>query len=328
MLGPTHKRCETDIARQIVFNYSLGYRRPPKVQVLKVAALITTYNSSAFIATALASVLRQTPPADEIMVIDDGSTDDSVDIATACLEGCGVPFEIRELMHTGSASVARNLGLTISTSDLVAFLDADDHWSDGKLGWALSRFRGDPRVVLAYHSMRLDKQVGSVTPRRTLRAGRAPKTRDQLFTRGPNIPLSSCVVRRDAALSVGGFAEDLTIAEDLDLWFRLLQGDGRFVRSRRCLGSYAVRAGSVSERTATGLAIELLPKRWGFEPPLPWWVYVNQGERSQRQGRGRDARAFYREGLLKSRRTPRGILVLILKWLYSAVVSASFALKN
>ena len=303
-------------------------RLPYNVYSLKVAALITTYNSGAFISTALSSVLTQSPPVDEIIIVDDGSTDNSVSVAAGCLETCEIPFEILELPHTGSVSIARNLGLTVATSDLVAFLDADDHWGQGKLRWALSRFRGDPRIVLAYHSMMLDKQVGFVTPRRKLRSGRAPKTRDQLFTRGPNIPLSSCVVRRDAALSVGGFAEDLTIAEDLDLWFRLLQGDGRFVRSRRCLGSYAVRAGSVSEGTPTGLAIELLPKRWGFEPPLPWWVYVNQGERAQRQGRGRDARAFYRDGLLKSRRTPRGISVLVLKWLYCAVASASRAFQN
>ena len=286
------------------------------------------YNSSAFIPTALASVLAQSVPVDEIIIVDDGSTDDSVRVAESCLVGCGIPFHIFELEHTGAVSVARNFGLSKSSSQLVAFLDADDFWHPDKLGWVRSTFDGSPQVALVYHSMALVKQVGSVTPRRALRAGRAPKSQDELFRRAPNIPFSSCVVRRNAVLDVGGFAADLSIAEDLDLWFRLLANGHSFVRGRRLLGSYVLRSGSASALSPTEETIELLPKRWGYTEPLPWWVYVNLGERSQRQHRTREALAFYRQGLVRSRKTVRGACILLLKFSYCALSTAFRPLRK
>src|SRR4051812_7579356 len=94
-----------------------------------VSAIITTYNYERYIARAIDSVLGQTSPPDEVVVVDDGSTDRTAEAVEPFLAR-GVRY-IRQA-HAG-AGAARNRGLLETNCELVAFLDADDRWLPDKL---------------------------------------------------------------------------------------------------------------------------------------------------------------------------------------------------
>ena len=98
-----------------------------------VSAIITTYNYGRFIEGAIDSVLHQTRPPDEVVVVDDGSTDDTAAIV-ARYRSRGVRYIYQQNAGAGSA---RNRGIQATSGELVAFLDADDRWLPDKIALQL-----------------------------------------------------------------------------------------------------------------------------------------------------------------------------------------------
>src|SRR5262245_21078047 len=100
----------------------------PTVHAMRVSVVIPTYNCAPLVREAVASALAQTAPPFEVLVIDDGSTDDSR--ARIAEFGCPVRYVWKP---NGGVSSARNCGLVEAEGDLIAFLDADDVWHPDKL---------------------------------------------------------------------------------------------------------------------------------------------------------------------------------------------------
>jgi glycosyltransferase involved in cell wall biosynthesis len=105
---------------------------------VRVSAIIPVFNGERYLAEAIESVLAQTSPASEIVVVDDGSTDGSRAVA----ERFGPPVRLVSATHAG-AGAARNRGVAQSTGELLAFLDADDIWPSDKLERQLAALFGD-----------------------------------------------------------------------------------------------------------------------------------------------------------------------------------------
>ncbi len=200
----------------------------------RISVVIPSYNSAKVLPDAIESVLAQTRPADEIIIADDGSEDDTADVCEAF--GDDVRYVRRE---NGGASSARNTGIEAATGDWLAFLDADDLWDPEKLEWQLAALAQNPEAdfaitpVLArssqddsYHEYRWD---GSLDPA-VLRA--------ELLVRNIFSGLcSSILIRRPALDAVGGFAagkacEDRRLAIDLLRCHRALILDVSLVRQR------------------------------------------------------------------------------------------------
>lgn len=99
---------------------------------LKVSVIVPVYNASQYIGKTLDSIIAQDFDSFEIIVIDDGSTDDSLEIINQCLDDCGVPHKVIHQENAG-VSVARNVGIDESKGDYLAFVDADDHISKNHL---------------------------------------------------------------------------------------------------------------------------------------------------------------------------------------------------
>src|SRR5262245_37852496 len=110
---------------------------------MNVSVIIPTYNSGPLVVEAVESVLRQTQPATEIIVVDDGSTDDTQERLAAYRD------RIRCVRQSNArVAAARNTGLALASGEIVAFLDADDAWHPHKLERQLAVLREHPQIGL------------------------------------------------------------------------------------------------------------------------------------------------------------------------------------
>lgn len=186
---------------------------PPTVSVI-----IPTYNSAATLHDAIESVMKQTWAAEEIIIVDDGSSDETESVCRR------FDHSVRYVRQTNAgASIARNNGAAVSRGDLLAFLDADDMWEPEKLELQVTALIQNPMASFvlsaalswsprenAYYKY---EWTGSFNPQ-TLRR--------ELLVRNIFTGLcSSIVVRRDAFQAVGGFAPG-KLSEDRRLAIELL----------------------------------------------------------------------------------------------------------
>ena len=181
----------------------------------KVSVVIPAYNHSRFLAAAINSVRAQGQPDVEIVVVDDGSTDDTAQVLN---ELAGADLRVIEHNHAGPAA-SRNRGVRESRGEWVAFLDADDYWLPGKLAAQLLRLEGDRTSSFAYGGALIVDDEGN-----TLQVQRAEAHACLVseLAWGNLITTSSMVVRRSALFDVGLFHESFnTIGEDWDAWLRL-----------------------------------------------------------------------------------------------------------
>jgi len=188
-----------------------------KTDRLRVSAIITTYNAAHFVGEAIESVLAQTRLPDEIVVIDDGSTDDTARVV-ARYASHGVRYVYK---RNGGPGSARNRGIRETSGDLVAFLDADDLWLPPKTELQLAYVAAHPDVALVScdrWTWKFEKDrryLERFGPRRNLDARREVMVRN--IVGNP----SQVMVRRDALIAAGCFDTTMRWAEEWDLWVRI-----------------------------------------------------------------------------------------------------------
>lgn len=177
-----------------------------------VSVIIPNFNYGIYIDEAIQSVLSQTYKHIEIVLVDDGSTDDSVEK----VKRYGNKIRLIETKNQGSCA-ARNLGLLNSSGDFIAYLDADDYWDGDKVELQLT-FLKKSRVDLVFCEMRI---VGA--PFKIENLGTPDVINHNWFFNNPgSTPFapSSVLMTRDLAAKVGGWNTSLTgPAEDFD-YFR------------------------------------------------------------------------------------------------------------
>ncbi len=194
-----------------------------------VAVIIPARDAAPTLPVTLASVAAQRRQPDEVVVIDDGSTDTTAAVATN--HGATV---VRE---TGrGAGAARNAGIAVTQCDVIAFLDADDCWSPDYLEEVVHAFRRPETTVS--QAWVVDQTAEGVVVQRRSPPDRTPTALD-IVCRGPLLT-SATAVRRSAILNVGGFPEGVRRAEDAHLWARLLHA-GAEVQALPSVTTYVVR---------------------------------------------------------------------------------------
>jgi glycosyltransferase involved in cell wall biosynthesis len=201
---------------------------------MSIAVVIPAYNAERYIAETLESVLTQTVPVDEILVVDDGSTD-----ATASIAERYAP-KVRVFRRANSkAAASRNFAVAEAKSEWVAFLDADDVWFPEKIERQMQELRFNPDADLCYTAMvELVHDGESVKTGNLMPAPPPSDIRHWLSFRCAFLP-SSVVVRRSALLKVGGFNASLRYGcEDYDLWFRFCNAGTKFIACPEPLVSY------------------------------------------------------------------------------------------
>jgi glycosyltransferase involved in cell wall biosynthesis len=185
----------------------------------RVSVVITTYNYARFLPEAVASALGQTFDALEVIVVDDGSTDETPQVAERWRDEPRLRYVRQE--NAGQAA-AKNLGIQLAREPLVAFLDADDRWDATKLAKQVPRFDRSEVGVVYSRALFLDADGTTRvpgTPRRECTPRAGDITTALLYDN--IVPFSSAVVRRSLLQEVGGFDPHLAMAIDWDLWLRL-----------------------------------------------------------------------------------------------------------
>ncbi|MFZ0245938.1 glycosyltransferase family 2 protein [Candidatus Binatus sp.] len=183
----------------------------------EVSVIIPAYNRCAMLLEAIASVLAQSAPAFELIVIDDGSTDGTSE--NERLRRMSETIRIERIDHRGPAA-ARNRGVALARAPLIAFLDSDDLWSPTKLERQLAFMRDNPGCAISQTS-----EIWIRNGRRVNPAHRHRKRAGDIFIdslRTCLIGMSSVMIRAELFRSSGGFDEHMTAAEDYDLWLRIL----------------------------------------------------------------------------------------------------------
>jgi len=180
----------------------------------RVSVIIPTYNRAWCLREAVDSVLAQEFKDFELMVVDDGSTDETPPL----LQEYGDSIRVLHQRNRG-VSAARNAGISVARGDLIAFLDSDDIWLQGKLAFQVEFFNRHPGALICQTEELWVKNGRRVNPRKRhrKRGGIIFEPSLQLCLVSP----SAVMLRRGLFDQVGFFDERLPACEDYDLWLRV-----------------------------------------------------------------------------------------------------------
>lgn len=186
---------------------------------ISISVVIPAYNAEKTLARALDSVLAQTRPPDEIIVVDDASTDCTVGLAKS-YEGQGVSL-LRARERRGAAA-ARNMGLAGAKARWIAFLDADDEWLPSKLEKQATAILANPGVTFVFCASE-EFSFNGQSLGDTFRGGPVTTGSDawKALLACNFVATPTVVARRALLVQLGGFDETLKVAEDQDMWIRL-----------------------------------------------------------------------------------------------------------
>jgi glycosyltransferase involved in cell wall biosynthesis len=225
-----------------------------------VSVIIPTYECERYISLAIDSVLAQTFKDYEIIIIDDGSTDNTQNE----LKKYSMMNNIKIIRQSNQGpSAARNCGIKMSSGKFIAFLDADDIWLPKKLEMQITFLRNNPLVHLVYCNAYIFKE--NFTWGKTHFNFSHPasgKVLNQLFLLN-FIPLLTVVIRRSILNTVGLFDETVIASEDYDLWLRICQTTTiAFINEP--LAKYRVSSGQATKQRIKMVENEIKVKEKAF----------------------------------------------------------------
>jgi glycosyltransferase involved in cell wall biosynthesis len=179
-----------------------------------ISVIIPTYNRAGVLPEAIDSALSQDYGNFEVIIVDDGSTDET----PALLERYGTRITVIRQSNRG-VSAARNRGVREANGDLIAFLDSDDLWQPGKLSTQAAFYKSHPDVLVCQTEETWIRNGRRVNPKH-----RHKKPSGWIFE--PSLALclvspSAVMIRRGLFEEMGGFDESLPACEDYDLWLRI-----------------------------------------------------------------------------------------------------------
>ena len=190
---------------------------------MRVSVIIPCHNAEAYIGEALRSVAEQTRPPDEIIVVDDGSTDGSV----RCVEESGIDLTLLRASH-GNAAASRNDGIEAASGDWIAFQDADDVWYPHHLERAMALLEESDDVAFQSNGdlIRADAHVPRPNrwPIAEPTSGLPAAKFVDFFRQHLSFVMPSVVVRRDVLIECGMFDPALPRRHDMDMWLRVTEG--------------------------------------------------------------------------------------------------------
>lgn len=187
---------------------------------MKFSVIIPLFNKAPYVTKAIDSVTAQTLRDVEIVVVDDGSTDGSVDIAEKALADSGCEYQLLRQPNSG-VSTARNNGVDASHGDYICFLDADDWWAPTfleRMNWLTSTYPDAGIYGSNYYYVKNGRQRVCVPNAETGYINYC-----KVYAESLAMPLwtGAVCMRRTTFDEMGGFKPHLKLGEDFDLWIRI-----------------------------------------------------------------------------------------------------------
>jgi hypothetical protein len=185
---------------------------------MQVSVIIPAYNAAAFLQETIESVLSQTFTDWELLVVDDGSTDQTPDIVQHYQK---VDSRIQLIRQANQGvSATRNSGVANSQGDYIAFLDADDQWLPQKLSAHLAHLAAKPEVGVSFGRVEI---FNSTRPAQyQVSSARLTHLQPELFlSENPTTTTSNWFIRRAVWDQVGGFCREMSYSEDLEWLLRV-----------------------------------------------------------------------------------------------------------
>jgi glycosyltransferase involved in cell wall biosynthesis len=209
----------------------------------KISVIIPTYRHRDFILRTLDSVFAQTLLDYEIIVINDGSPDDTGNVLAPLIAAGRIQY--LEQKNQGQ-SRARNCGLERARGKYIAFLDDDDLWPPDKLEWQMDFLEKNPGVALVGGVFQMIDEMGNMGTRWKVYPD---ITFESLFLANPFISPGQTLIRTDVLKELGGMNVTIWGADDWDLWFRTAK-KSRIVMQDRMALYYRDHPGNASKQTA------------------------------------------------------------------------------
>jgi glycosyltransferase involved in cell wall biosynthesis len=227
-----------------------------------ISVVIPTYNCAVLLPKAIRSAYAQTIAPIQVIVVDDGCTDDTGDVVGRLAGSLPDTFTFIRKPNGGEAS-ARNCGVAAATGEYVAFLDQDDMWLPNKFERQLALFQSTPSPSLVFTAL---TRVSRDTREPVRIEGWKPDPVHTLarLMEGCCVTPSTVIVRRDALTAVGPFDESLWLGNDWDMWLRLAVAGHRFAYLDEPLTEYLWHTTNMSrdKRKIADAALTILPRHF------------------------------------------------------------------
>lgn len=242
----------------------------------EVSVIIPCYNHAHYLSYAVRSVLGQTYIDWEAIIVDDGSIDDTRNVAAQFTDP-----RIQYIYQTNQGlSAARNTGIRVAQGEYLAFLDADDEWEPRFLEACVEALAEQKPITAVVTLARLIDENSAELPRLGGQVIR-PEAFHARLVEGGFFPPNAALVRAEVVRREGLFDETLTSVEDWDLWLRITGNGGVMLTIPEPLARYRVSTGSMSTNTARMHAnrMAVLAKHFGppVGNPLAWSIDKRHG---------------------------------------------------
>jgi len=283
--------------------------QPTSVDDSLISVIMPCFNAVRFVEKAISSVLQQTYPHTEIVVVDDGSNDASPHIVAGLAKTHPGQVRLEHQDHMGPYP-ARNLGLRHAKGDYVAFLDADDWWRDDCLEKLLAAMQ-DSKADLAYCGW---QNVGEQAHNPEPYVPPAYEEQDPVaaFLKGCPWPIHAALVRRSVLDAVQGFSERCFSSMDYDIWLRILAHTRNIVRVPEVLAYYRWHGSGQISATKWKQVMDAVQVRHDFVTQYPDMVNHLSSETLNELVDGqllKEAyRAYWRRDLVNAQRLFRAAL--------------------
>ena len=209
-----------------------------------VTIVMPTYNHAKYLPKAVQSVLDQTFSNWELIIVDNYSTDETLNILRNYSDS---RIKVLQIDNAGCIAKSRNLAINSARSEWLAFLDSDDYWHPNKLNSIFGQVTDE--VDLFYHNLSIVDEDSRIIDPKGIRSRnlKSPILKD-LILNGNTIATSSVVVRRKFVLEVGGMSEkaDLVGNEDYNTWLRISLNTEKYRLIPTFLGAYRKHSSNYS----------------------------------------------------------------------------------
>jgi teichuronic acid biosynthesis glycosyltransferase TuaG len=210
------------------------------------SVVLTSYNSEKYLKKTLESLLNQRLKKFEVILVDDGSKDNTLKIAKIYQNYKNFKLKIIKLRHSGSPARSRNIGIMKSKGDYVCFLDADDLFLKNKFFY-LNKIIQKKNFDVFYHNVILKHKKKNLFCKKI----DTNNSLEDLLLKGNKIVLSSSCIKRSFLIKKKiRFNENrkLISVEDYDFWLQIAKLNGRFLLISKILGTYNLNDSSISRK--------------------------------------------------------------------------------